>query len=114
MSMTAYLNGLAAEDIATRTYQAQGATLLATRWHCPAGEIDLIFRHGPLVIFAEVKARATRDAAAASLSSRQTARLMAAAEIYLADHCPFGQEARFDLVMIDKHAMVEVLPNCFG
>lgn len=113
MSRTAYLNGLAAEDIATRAYQAEGAQLLHTRWRCPAGEIDLILRNGATIIFAEVKARKTLSAAATALSPQQSGRLLTAAEIYLAEHCPPHQDARFDLVMIDRAGAIEILRNCF-
>lgn len=114
MSGRNYQNGLAAEDAATRAYQAAGADLLATRWRCKAGEIDLIFRHGTTIIFAEVKSRATLAAAAGALTPTQTARLISAAELYLAEHCPTGQEVRFDLVMVDRHARLEILENCFA
>jgi len=114
MSGRNFQNGLAAEDAATRAYLAEGADLVATRWRSKAGEIDLIFRQGPLVIFAEVKLRTTLSAAANALTPKQTARLLSAAEIYLADHCPPGQDVRFDLVMVDRNARIDILKNCFA
>lgn len=113
MSSRNYQSGLAAEDIATRHYTAQGAVLRATRWRSEAGEIDLIFVHGDTVVFVEVKARRSHDAAATSLAPRQVARLLASAEIYLASHCPPGQNARFDLALVNRAGALEVLQNCF-
>ncbi|MEX0969246.1 MAG: YraN family protein [Paracoccaceae bacterium] len=113
MSSRNYQSGLAAEDIATRHYTAMGATLLATRWRSKAGEIDLIFTHGPTVVFVEVKARRTHDSAAESLAPRQIARLLAAAEIYLATQCPPNQNARFDLALVNRAGGLEILQNCF-
>ena len=113
MSGRNYQNGLAAEDIATRHYTALGATLLASRWRSAAGEIDLIFRHGETVLFVEVKARRSHDAAAVALAPKQAARLLAAAEIYLATQCPANQNARFDLALVNRTGALEILQNCF-
>ena len=46
-----YQAGLAAEDIAARDYQAKGGAILARRWRCPAGEIDLIIRMPDCIVF---------------------------------------------------------------
>ena len=54
---TAYHNGLAAEDIAIRLYEAQQGQILETRWKRRSGEIDLIVSLNGLIIFVEVKAR---------------------------------------------------------
>ena len=113
MTARNFHNGLAAEDTATRAYTANGATLLHTRWRSPAGEIDLIFRHGPTIIFVEVKARRTHDTAATSLAPKQIARLLAAAEIYLAEHCPPNQDTRFDLALVNRAGALDILQNCF-
>jgi putative endonuclease len=83
---TAHHGGLAAEDIAARLYEAEGARVLARRWRCPAGEIDLIVATPDTVVFVEVKARRSRDAAALALTPAQTARLAAAAETWLGEH----------------------------
>ena len=109
---TAHHAGLAAEDIATRLYAAEGGRILARRWRCPAGEIDLIVALPDTVVFVEVKARRHRDAAALALGPAQTARLGAAAETWLAENGP--SPCRFDLVLVDRAGRAERIANALS
>ena len=54
----------------------KGYRILARRYGGKGGEIDLIARRGHLVIFVEVKARASRDDAAGAITAEKR-RLMA-------------------------------------
>lgn len=63
---------------------AKGYLILAWRVRTPFGEIDLIARRGRRIAFVEVKRRATREAAEASFSTRQSQRLYRAAGHWLA------------------------------
>lgn len=66
-----------------------------------AGEIDIIARRGSLVIFVEVKARASLDEAAFAVSQRQRRRILRAAEAFLARRPDLaGADIRFDTVLI--------------
>jgi putative endonuclease len=95
--------GLAAEEIAARIYLAEGAALVARRWRCPEGEIDLIVRWPGLVVFVEVKARgAAADAAAHAIAQRQWARVGAAASHWLAENTDGTLPCRFDAVIVDR------------
>lgn len=107
-----HLAGLAAEDSVQRHYKAQGAVLLAARWRCPAGEIDLVFRQGPAVVFVEVKAGSDAAAAASHLRPAQLQRLKEAAALFL-DALPEGggAEARLDLALVTGPGAVEVIAN---
>ena len=101
--------GQAGEDLALRTLQARGLRLLARNYRVArgpsrrGGEIDLILldRDGTLV-FVEVRTRRGRSAggAAASVSPAKRARLVYAAQTYLAqlDRIP---PCRFDVVAVD-------------
>ena len=51
--------GIAGEDVAAAWYASQGYEVVARNWRCRAGELDLIVRRGPEVVFCEVKARRT-------------------------------------------------------
>jgi putative endonuclease len=63
-----------------------------------AGEIDLIVRSlGGLICFVEVKARPDEAAAAEAITGRQRARIVRAAELYLAGK-PLSY--RFDVVSV--------------
>lgn len=103
--------GLAAEDIAARDYAARGGTIIAERWRCPEGEIDLIVRLGDLIVFVEVKARKGHDAAAAAISDRQWRRIGAAASRYLAEHTDGQTACRFDAVLVDAMGEAECIEN---
>src|SRR5690606_38215107 len=51
--------GRLAEDSAAAHYLRRGGRILAQRWRCPWGEIDLIVALGDSVIFVEVKSART-------------------------------------------------------
>ncbi len=110
-----YLNGLSAEERVARIYAGAGRDVCARRWRGTSGEIDLIARDGAEVIFIEVKARASRDAAAASLSAAQMARICASAAEFIGGE-PAGQltPCRFDLALVDGRGQVEILENAFA
>lgn len=109
---TAYLNGLAAEDIAVRLYEAQQGKILERRWKRPEGEIDLIVSLAGSVVFVEVKARKTLDAAAQSLSTKQTERMFNVASRYLAESgLGLNTQTRFDMVLVDRNGGAEILEN---
>jgi len=49
------------EAEAARYLRRIGWEILATNWHCRYGEIDLIARDGPTLVFVEVKTRRSRS-----------------------------------------------------
>jgi putative endonuclease len=108
---TAHLSGLAAEEIAARLYAPDGARVLATRWRCPEGEIDLVLGLPGLVVFVEVKARRRRDAAASAITPAQWRRLAAAASRYLAERAEPDVACRFDVVLVDGSGAAERICN---
>jgi putative endonuclease len=107
----AHINGLAAEEIAARVYLAEGARLLATRWRCAEGEIDLIVGFPELLVFVEVKARRHRDAAAFAIRPAQWRRLAAAASRYLQGLADPATACRFDVVLVDRSGRAERIEN---
>lgn len=107
----ARFSGAAAEDAAVRLYEARGAEVLARRWRCPEGEIDLVVREADTIVFVEVKARRHRDDAASAISGAQWRRLAAAAEVYLAEAGTAVQPCRFDVVLVDRAGRAERIEN---
>ena len=112
---TAYLAGLAAEDIVARAYHAAGYRLVAERWRGRRGEIDLVFSTSAGIVMVEVKASKTLAAAAAHLTSAQVSRLYATAEEYLAG-LPNGSltDIRFDVELVDQSGQLSILENAFA
>src|SRR5436309_14306519 len=80
----AFRLGLSAESRAAALLIAKGFRILARRWRSPVGEIDIVARRRRLLVFVEVKARENLDDAAWSVTDRQRARIVAAAEAWLA------------------------------
>ncbi len=110
----AHARGLAAEDRAARLLEALGFVILERRVRTKAGEIDLVARLEDLLVFCEVKVRASLEGAAYSILPRQRARITAAAEAYLAAHPEFATlDARFDAVLVTTHGKVQHLPGAF-
>lgn len=107
----AYLSGAAAEEIAARGYVDAGGEILARRWRCPEGEIDLIVQLAGTLVFVEVKARRDLPAAAHAISERQLRRLGAAAERYLAEAGGGAAECRLDVVLVDGAGRAERIEN---
>jgi putative endonuclease len=54
----AFRTGISAESRAAVFLVAKGFRILARRWRCGLGEIDIIARRRGLLVFVEVKARA--------------------------------------------------------
>jgi len=90
-----------AEARAAEYLAGQGLVIVTRNWRCKGGEIDIIARDGGVLVFVEVRARASSafGGAAASITAAKRARLWHAAELYLA-----GQNrpppCRFDAVLI--------------
>lgn len=102
--------GLAAEESALRAYQKAGAALLARRWRCAHGEIDLIIREAETIIFAEVKRRSgaiSED----PVGERQWRRLEAAAQAYMMESGTGDIPLRFDLVIVGESGAAEIIKN---
>ncbi|MDO9527037.1 MAG: YraN family protein [Gemmobacter sp.] len=110
-----YLTGIAAEDAVERHYRSGGYVIVASRWRCAAGEIDLVVRHGDVLVFVEVKKSSTHAKAAERLTQRQMTRILAAASEFLAGE-PAGQmtESRFDVALVNAMGQIEFLENAFG
>src|SRR4051812_16095615 len=110
----AFRLGLSAESRAAALLIAKGFRILARRFRSPVGEIDIVARRRQLLIFVEVKARERLDDAAWSVTERQRARIIAAAEAWLADHLdPSIQDIRFDAMLVAPGRMPQHIPAAF-
>src|SRR5687767_6692147 len=72
-----------AELAALWALRMKGYRLLACRYKCGQGEIDLIMRRGRVTAFIEVKIRSNADAAIGSVTPFQVRRISAAARSWL-------------------------------
>ena len=96
-----YRQGHWAETIAAAYLLAKGHRILARRFKCPAGEIDLIAVRGRRVAFIEVKRRRTQADCEAAITARLRQRVHRAANLWLAKRPTYqNHDLGFDLVFI--------------
>jgi len=99
--VAAFQTGLSAESRAAAFLMAKGYRILARRFRTSYGEIDLVGKRRNLIAFVEVKARATLDDAAFAVTPHQQARIINAAQVWLATHPEYAEfELRFDAILI--------------
>jgi putative endonuclease len=97
----AFRTGISAESRAAAFLIAKGFRIVARRWKCPLGEIDIIARRRALLIFVEVKARPSLDEAAWSVTENQRRRIVGAAEAWLARNGDDRiRDIRFDAMLV--------------
>ncbi|MGE0847601.1 MAG: YraN family protein, partial [Flavobacteriaceae bacterium] len=82
--------GRSAEIAALLLLAAKGWLPLARRVKTPVGEIDLVVRRARTLAFVEVMRRANAADALASVTHRQRARILRAAEWWLARNPSYG------------------------
>lgn len=110
--------GRRAEDVCALALRLKGYHILARRFRCPAGEIDIVARRGDTLAIVEVKARTRVATAMESLTARQRARLERAALAFLARGAAgFVPQSdfslRFDLMVVTPWRWPRHLPNAW-
>ena len=110
--------GKSGEDLACRELTRRGYAILARRYRCRRGEIDIIARDGPTIVFVEVKARESHEfgAAAEAVTRLKQHRITQVALDYIMRNHLTECPCRFDVVSIHYEAgepVVEVFQNAF-
>jgi putative endonuclease len=110
--------GILGEDLACRELERRGYAILARRYRCRGGEIDIVARDGRTTVFVEVKTRDGkafgRGADAVTWTKRR--RIVSVALDYLTRHRLTESPCRFDVVdvaIVADGAVVEVIPGAF-
>ena len=90
------------EEAAQAYLEERGLALVEANFRCKLGEIDLVMRDGPTLVFVEVRQRAagSQVGAAASISPAKIRRLVRAAQVYLQRFTRLPP-CRFDVIAID-------------
>ena len=106
------------EDLAASFYTRRGFRILARNYRAPGGEIDVIARRGSLLVFCEVKARATDrfGVPAEAVDHRKQARIKRLAGAWLSQNRPGPVRVRFDIVSVivsGDHLELTHLPGAF-
>ncbi|HEX2052688.1 MAG TPA: YraN family protein [Actinomycetota bacterium] len=93
---------LLGEDSAAGLLEKKGMTILARNWRCKLGELDLVARDGPTLVFVEVKCRSSARIYDPGLAvdGRKQLRLRRVAQAFLAAERPRYLQCRFDVVSV--------------
>ena len=113
--LSAYAKGVMGENTACDYLLRQGMQFVDRRYRSPYGEIDLILRSGPVLVFAEVKARETlsRMTAQYAVTPAKQKRLIQTARCYLGDHPECAAcVLRFDVITVAKDGILHI-PDAF-
>lgn len=81
----------------------KGYRLEARNWRCRLGELDLVLRHGLLLVFVEVKTRSSRAAGLPeqAVDAKKQERLGRLARAYLLQRPSPPSACRFDVIAVD-------------
>lgn len=101
-----------AERLAENFLIEHGLRCIARNFRTRFGEIDLIMQDGPTLVFVEVRLRQQAGkndfgGPAASITSRKQARIIAAAQLYIANKKNVPP-CRFDAVLLNQLAASEI------
>ena len=118
MSRARVTFGKIGEDLACHELERRGYAILARRYRRRSGEVDIVARDGPTIVFVEVKARGGRafGEAAESVTAIKRRRIVQLALDYLVHHRLTDRPCRFDVVSIHREGdrvSVEVYQNAF-
>ena len=115
------IEGRKAEIHVARWLKLRGWKILSKRFKIPEGEIDIIARRKNIIVFVEVKQRATLPKIEDIMSQTNISRVMEAAEIWVNQNFEIlgpDFEIRFDLAVIEGRvhplAKVQYIENAFS
>jgi putative endonuclease len=111
--------GRASEAWAEEFLRAKGYRILERNLRTSLGELDLVAEDAGVLVFVEVKARATEacGGALAAVDRRKQAKLVRLASQYLAQRHLSDKPCRFDVVLVrglpSAQGQIEHLQNAF-
>ena len=115
------IEGRKAEIHVARWLKLRGWKILSKRFKIPEGEIDIIARRKNIIVFVEVKQRATLPNIEDIMSQTNISRVMEAAEIWVNQNFEIlgpDFEIRFDLAVVEGRvhplAKVQYIENAFS
>jgi putative endonuclease len=115
MTMARRRLGIRGESLAATAYEARGYRVVVRNWRAGRGELDLVVRRGPTLVFCEVKTRATAafGSPALAVGRDKQVQLRLLAIRFLDAHPQRGvREIRFDVACVVGD-QVEVIEAAF-
>ena len=118
MSRARVIVGKTGEDLACAELEKRGYAIVARRYRRRGGELDIVARDGPTLVFVEVKARHSRayGEAAEAVTAFKRRRITQLALDYMTRHHLSNCPCRFDVVSIHfdlGRPEIEVFQNAF-
>ncbi|MES1255222.1 MAG: YraN family protein [Acidobacteriota bacterium] len=119
MSHARIFVGKTGEDLAAAELERRGYVILARRERCRSGELDIVARDGPTLVFVEVKTRtgAAFGGPAEAVTAHKRQRIGRLAREWVLRRGLTNQPCRFDVVSVrierGGNAGLEVFPNAF-
>ena len=110
------MKGAQEETLALEYLQARDMQLVARNFRCRGGELDLVMRERETLVIVEVRKRANPNfgSAAESVDGRKQARVIHAAQLFLAGHDEYSKSpVRFDVVTLDAANRIEWFKDAF-
>jgi len=111
--------GILGESVACAALAREGYAILARRFRTRMGEIDIVCRDGPTVVFVEVKARRTTrfGQPAEAVTPYKQRRIATMAQVFLNRSRLDGRPCRFDVVSVllprDQPPVVRIIRDAF-
>jgi putative endonuclease len=98
--------GRRGESLAAKFLESKGYTITHRNYRTSYGEIDLIARREGVVVFVEVKARASKTLGPPeiSITPKKAEHMRCAAEYYIQEHPELNNDWRIDVIAIQMHA----------
>jgi putative endonuclease len=110
--------GIIGEKLAAEFLIRQGYEIIEKNYRCKEGEIDIIAKDGPFLVFVEVRAKHNLNYGTPeeSITARKKQHLRNAAARYLESHDNLPAEWRIDFVAVEldgrgKPLRLEVIKN---
>lgn len=112
--LKAYRKGRWAETAAAILLLLKGYRVLSRGYRTRVGEVDLIARKNNLLIFVEVKARQSLEAAHEAIGTRQKQRIRQAAEVFRQRNTKLSScDCRFDVILIAPLRWPKHIPDAW-
>jgi len=104
--------GRLGESLAAEFLEKLGYSIIERNFRTPYGELDLVSKHGNVIIFTEVKTRASSSLGPPeiSINYKKAEHIRSSAEYYIQQHPEMSDEWRIDVISIQMQSK-NIPPN---